>query len=212
MLKCIFQTLFDKAGYFHTKTYNKNTLEAHIDKTNSELKKKYSKEINLISLDILQINVGGHSWNDERIYNLCKQPFSLEAIPKISHFLGSHISGILGKYKKVLILDLDNTLWGGEVGDLGMENIILNRETDQGESYINFQIYIKELHRSGIILAVCSKNSAEVVKEVFVKHPDMVLRLEDISCFVANFKDKASNISFIKEFLNIGFENMVFKT
>ena len=104
-------------------------------------------------------------------------------------------------------MDLDNTLWGGEIGDLGEDGLILGKETSDGEGYVNFQSYIKQLADMGVLLAVCSKNNEDIAKKVFINHNDMLI--EDISCFVANFKDKASNISYIKKFLNVDYE-MVF--
>ena len=183
----IFQVLFDKPPFLHIKDLNnkKNIdLCTHISYTNAELQKKYKNDISFISIEKLQIHIGSKEWHDQRVYNLCKQPFSLNAVPSISHFLSSNISGMLGKYKKVLILDLDNTLWGGEIGDLGVDNIILNRETSEGESYINFQKYIKELHSTGVILAVCSKNNINYDNRLQIKRnpyfPDHTVRLSDI--------------------------------
>jgi FkbH-like protein len=208
----IFQVLFDKPPYIHlnSPTNIKNNLVSHINQTNIQLEKKYGDEVSFIPIDQLQINIGSKNWHDARMYNICKQPFSLEAIPEISQFISSYLAGYLGKNKKALILDLDNTIWGGEIGDLGTEGIILGKETSDGESFTNFQEYIKELHKTGIILCVCSKNDEVIAKEVFKMHADMKIKLKDISCFVANFKDKASNITYIKKFLNIGYDSIVF--
>ena len=209
----IFQILFDKPPFINlNNSYNlqNSNLISHIAETNINLQKKYSNEITFISMETLQISVGTEDWHSNRMYSLCKQPFAFEALPKISHFIAANISGKLGKSKKVLVLDLDNTIWGGEIGDLGNKGITLGSETSEGEGFIYFQKYIKQLSDLGIILAVCSKNKEKVAKEVFIKHADMVLKLEDIACFVANFKDKASNISYIKEFLNVGYDTIVF--
>ncbi len=208
----IFQVLFDKPPYIHfnNPANIKNNLISHINQTNIQLEKKYGDEVSFIPIDQLQISIGSKNWYNARMYNLCKQPFSLEAIPEIAQFISSYIAGNLGKNKKVLILDLDNTLWGGEIGDLGTEGIILGKETSDGEGFTNFQEYIKELHKTGIILCVCSKNDEVTAKKVFKMHADMKIKLIDISCFVANFKDKASNITYIKNFLNIDYSSIVF--
>ena len=209
----VFQILFDKPPFIQfSSTYDnkKNNLISHINQTNMHLEKKYGDEVSFIPIDQLQINIGSKNWCDDRMYNICKQPFSLEAIPEIAQFISSNIAGKLGKNKKVLILDLDNTIWGGEIGDLGTEGIILGKETSDGESFINFQEYIKRLHEIGIILCVCSKNDDMIAKEVFKTHTGMKIALSDISCFVANFQDKATNITYIKKFLNIDYDSIVF--
>jgi FkbH-like protein len=107
-------------------------------------------------------------------------------------------------------LDLDNTLWGGVIGDEGIGQIRLGAGNAEGEAYVAFQRYIKGLKTRGVILAVCSKNEDHVAREVFEKHPEMVLRTDDISCFVANWTDKASNLRNIAKQLNIGLDSIVF--
>jgi FkbH-like protein len=108
-----------------------------------------------------------------------------------------------------VILDLDNTLWGGIIGDDGLENIQIG-SLGIGKAFTEFQYWLKKLKNRGIILAVCSKNTEAIAKEPFEKHPDMVLRLEDIAVFVANWDNKADNIRRIQSTLNIGFDSMVF--
>jgi len=114
-----------------------------------------------------------------------------------------------GSFMKCVILDLDNTLWGGIIGDDGIEGIQIGA-LGIGKAFTRFQKWLKELGRRGIILAVCSKNDEEVAKDVFLRHEEMVLRLEDISVFVANWESKADNIARIQQILNIGFDSMVF--
>ena len=108
------------------------------------------------------------------------------------------------------MLDLDNTVWGGVIGDDGMEGIVLGQGSPLGEAYSAFQDYARELSRRGVILAVCSKNDEANALEPFEKHPDMVLRRGDIASFVANWSDKAGNIRAIAEELNIGLDSLVF--
>ena len=209
----VVQCLFDKPPFISMNNFQSNSMNSlisHINETNLELEKKFSNEISFINLETLQISIGSKNWHDNRMYALCKQPFALDAIPEISQFLTSCIASKFGKSKKVLVMDLDNTLWGGEIGDLGEEGIILGKETSDGEGYVNFQSYIKQLADMGVLLAVCSKNNEKIAKKVFINHTDMLISLEDISCFVANYKDKASNISYIKKFLNVDYDSMVF--
>jgi FkbH-like protein len=116
----------------------------------------------------------------------------------------------MGVVKKCLVLDLDNTLWGGVVGDDGFGGIRLGQGDAEGEAFIAFQQYVKSLRQRGIILAVCSKNREETAREVFEKHTEMVLRSEDISCFVANWESKSTNLRTISSQLNIGLNSLVF--
>jgi len=114
-----------------------------------------------------------------------------------------------GKFKKCVILDLDNTLWGGIIGDDGLEGIELG-SNGVGKAYSDLQKWFKQLQQRGIILAVCSKNEEAIAKTPFERHPNMVLKLDDISVFVANWNSKADNINYIREVLNIGLDSMVF--
>ena len=116
----------------------------------------------------------------------------------------------LGAVKKCLVLDLDNTLWGGVIGDDGLTGIRLGQGDPESESFVSFQRYVKGLRKRGVILAVCSKNTDAVAREVFQKHPEMVLRLSDIACFLANWDDKATNLARIAAELNIGLNSLVF--
>jgi FkbH-like protein len=134
---------------------------------------------------------------------------SLDFTAQIAKAVTEVVASILGRFQKCLILDLDNTLWGGVIGDDGLENIELGN-LGLGKVFVELQRWAKALKERGIILAVCSKNNEEVAKEPFEKHPDMVLRLDDIAVFVANWDNKADNIRHIQEILNIGFDSMVF--
>lgn len=119
------------------------------------------------------------------------------------------IASFRGRFRKCVVLDLDNTLWGGIIGDDGMEGIQIGA-LGIGKAFTHFQKWLRELGRRGIILAVCSKNNEETAREPFLRHPEMVLRLEDIAVFVANWESKADNIARIREILNIGYDSMVF--
>ena len=119
------------------------------------------------------------------------------------------IKSIFGRSRKCLILDLDNTLWSGVVGDDGVQNLILGRDHPVGASFSDFQQYVKDLRNRGIILAVCSKNELENAKEGF-SHPESILKLEDFSAFKANWNPKPENIREIAAELNIGLDSIVF--
>ncbi|HCA08495.1 HAD family hydrolase [Chryseobacterium sp.] len=143
------------------------------------------------------------------IYVNTEMVLSLDALPIVAHHITGIISSLEGKFKKCLILDLDNTTWGGIIGDDGLEKIQIG-SLGIGKAFTEFQYWIKALQRRGVILAVCSKNDEDKAREPFEKHPDMVLKMEDIAIFVANWDNKADNIRKIQSILNIGFDSMVF--
>jgi FkbH-like protein len=128
---------------------------------------------------------------------------------EIAKNITDQILAITGRFKKCLILDLDNTTWGGIIGDDGIENIQIG-SLGTGKAFTELQKWAKQLKERGIILAICSKNTESVAMEPFEKHPDMVLRLKDIAVFVANWETKVDNIRHIQSILNIGFDSMVF--
>ena len=107
------------------------------------------------------------------------------------------IQSLRGRIHKAVVLDLDNTLWGGVVGDDGLENIQIG-DLGIGKAFSDLQAWLKQLKQRGILLAVCSKNYEHVAREVFENHPDMVLRLDDIAVFVANWENKVDNIRHIQ--------------
>ena len=137
-------------------------------------------------------------------------PFSTKFIPAYAHAFSALLSAILGLSKKCLVLDLDNTLWGGTIGDDGLNGIRLGQGDPIGEAFLDIQRMILSLRANGIIIAVCSKNEMENALIPFRSHPDMLIKEEDISVFVANWDDKASNIENIASKLNIGIESIVF--
>ena len=135
--------------------------------------------------------------------------FTPEYLNSLSISIVEIIHVLQGKFKKCIILDLDNTLWGGIIGDDGIENIQIGA-LGIGKAFTRFQKWLKELKNRGIILAVCSKNEESIAKLPFLQHPEMVLKLDDIAVFVANWNSKADNINQIQQILNISFDSMVF--
>ncbi len=132
-----------------------------------------------------------------------------EANVAIARSLTALVRAVYGKSRKVLVLDLDNTLWGGVIGDDGVDRIQIGRETPVAEAYTAFQEYCLSLQRRGVLLAVCSKNDEDVAKSGF-EHPSSVLKLEHISCFKANWEPKHENILAIAKELNLGTDSFVF--
>jgi len=157
----------------------------------------------------LSAQVGLSTWFGHNYWYSFHMALSPAATVALSRNVASIIKSIYGKSKKCLILDLDNTLWGGVIGDDGLQNLVLGRDHPVGEAFLDFQRYVKNLQRRGIILAVCSKNDAENAKEGF-SHPDSVLKLEDFSAFKANWNPKPENIREIAAELNIGLDSMVY--
>lgn len=157
----------------------------------------------------LQLNLGRDFFFDAALYYHAKMSVSMDALPYLAKAVIDVVNAMNGKIKKCVILDLDNTLWGGIIGDDGMGGIEIG-EYGKGHVFTNLQRWIKQLKDCGIILAVCSKNEADIAREPFEKHEEMILRLADISIFVANWNDKVSNIKMIQESLNIGMDSIVF--
>ncbi|HEY2841734.1 MAG TPA: HAD-IIIC family phosphatase [Pirellulales bacterium] len=166
--------------------------------------------VTIHDLDELSAQIGRARWGDERFFHHAKIPCDPECLVEYGQSVASLIVALQGLSKKCLALDLDNTLWGGVIGDDGLGGIRLGQGNPEGESFLAFQRYVKSLKDRGVILAVCSKNEEPVAKEVFEKHREMALRLEDVSCFVANWEPKADNLRRIAMALNIGRDSIVF--
>lgn len=183
----------------------------HLRSINYQLMKLSQRVKNLFIADInhLQAQFGRQLITDAKMHITADNLFSLDFLPHIANMIVDMVMPFTGKFNKCVILDLDNTTWGGIIGDDGIENIQIG-DLGIGKAFTEFQLWIKQLKERGIILAVCSKNTEHIAKEPFEKHPDMVLRLDDIAVFVANWENKADNIRYIQSILNIGFDTMVF--
>lgn len=166
-------------------------------------------DFNLCDLSMLQNLEGRKKFFQPSVYINTEMVLSIDVLPEVAAKTLDIINAFNGKLKKCVVLDLDNTLWGGTIGDDGIENIQLGH-LGIGKAFTEFQHWLKKLSTRGIILAVCSKNNEPTAKEPFEKHPDMVLRLDDMAVFVANWENKADNIRQIQQVLNIGFDSMVF--
>ena len=152
---------------------------------------------------------GLNHWFDWDRYFSYKIPFTAEASVAMARSLAAIVRAIYGKTRKVLVLDLDNTLWGGVIGDDGVDKIKIGRETPVAEAYTAFQEYCLSLQQRGILLAVCSKNDEEIARQGF-EHPDSVLKLEHFSAFKANWEPKHENLLAIARELNLGVDSFVF--
>ncbi|HWA74796.1 MAG TPA: HAD-IIIC family phosphatase [Polyangiaceae bacterium] len=166
---------------------------------------------NLIIHDIcaLSARLGTDRWFDPLRYHAYKLLVAPDANAALAHSLASVVAAAFGRAKKCLVLDLDNTLWGGVIGDDGVDKIRIGRETAEAEAFTAFQQHALDLHQRGVLLAVCSKND-EVTAKLGFSHPDSILRLEHVSAFRANWEPKPQNIVSIAEELNIGLDSLVF--
>lgn len=205
-----FTEIDDKAlGHYSAKI--QTTFIYQLRKLNWLLQEAMNVNANVYPIDLLsiQIQLGASEYYDASYYYNAKMPISTKALPYVSKAIVDVLKSMIGRIKKCIVLDLDNTLWGGVIGDDGISNIEIG-ELGIGHAFTNFQRWLKLLKSYGIILAVCSKNNEEIAKEPFEKNEEMVLHLDDISLFVANWDDKATNIKMIKETLNIGMDSIVF--
>lgn len=204
-------TEIDDAVFGNYASKTESSFLFQVRKLNYELMKFAQKNANFYLCDIssIQNRVGKNTFFQTSVYINTEMVLSLDVLPEIASKVLDLISALKGKSKKCVILDLDNTTWGGIIGDDGIENIQIGT-LGIGKAFSEFQYWVKKLKNRGIIVAICSKNTESVAKEPFEKHPDMVLHLDDISVFVANWENKADNIRLIQSVLNIGFDSMVF--
>lgn len=183
-----------------------------VRKLNYDLMRLSQQFPNLFICDIagLQNKLGRDQMFAANVYTSTEMVLSIDALPYVASRVMDIVCAIKGQFKKCLILDLDNTVWGGVIGDDGLEGIQLGHGLGIGKAFTEFQMWVKKLKQRGIIICVASKNNEETAKEPFEKHPDMVLKLDDIAVFQANWDTKVDNIRTIQQILNIGFDSMVF--
>jgi FkbH-like protein len=147
---------------------------------------------------------------DAARWHQAKQLVSPRFAPLYGDLVARIVAAARGLSRKCLVLDLDNTLWGGVIGDDGIEGIKLGNGDSVGEAFLSFQRYAALLARRGVVLAVCSKNDLSVAEAAFSTHPEMALTRKDIACFVANWDDKAKNLRHIAKTLDLGVDSLVF--
>ncbi len=147
---------------------------------------------------------------DARMWYLSKTPFAVDVFKEAARDIVAALRGIKGGARKLVILDLDDTLWGGVVGDLGWRNLRLGGHDPVGEAYQDFQLALKALTRRGILLAIASKNEEHTALEAIASHPEMVLKLADFAGWRINWNDKVQNIIQLTADLNLGLAAAVF--
>jgi len=211
--KCLFANYYNEKdmvfGSFGYKVPESYAFQ--LSKINAGITDFIANKGNGYLLDIASLVsfVGQKDALDPRMLVNASLPFHIDFLATISYDVVKLIYNLSGKFAKCLILDLDNTMWGGIIGDDGLEQIQIG-DIGIGKAFKQLQIWAKALKERGVIIAVCSKNEEDAAMEPFEKHPEMVLRMEDISVFVANWKTKVENIKYIQEVLNIGFDSIVF--
>lgn len=186
------------------------SVSLSIMKANLEFAQAKPRNVTFLDFDGLASHIGKDKWFDYTAFFMSKQGFSLDYLGEVCNLIARQIAALKGMTRKCLVLDLDNTIWGGVVGDDGFDGINIAHNDAVGEAYRFFQKYILSLKERGVILAVCSKNNEDTAREPFIKNKDMLIKLEDISCFIANWNDKATNIRQIAKELNIGSDSLVF--
>ncbi|NYC93870.1 FkbH-like protein [Clostridium acetobutylicum] len=182
-----------------------------VETINLELRNQFKNvdRVYIFDYDKFLSRIGKGIERDYKMYYLGDMKLDMKYVPELCREYMNYVKPIMSSIKKCLVLDLDGTLWGGVVGEDGIEGIKLG-PTGSGKPFYEFQKYIKSLFKKGVILAVNSKNNYDDAMEVIRKHPYMVLREEDFADFEINWQDKASNMRAIAKKLNIGIDSMVF--
>jgi FkbH-like protein len=201
----------DDGIYGNAANKTRGSLRYQLRRLNLSLMDEAIQHARLSICDIasLQSLYGRERLSDRKMYYAAQLPIALELLPEVAKQVLDLVRVYDGHFKKCLVLDLDNTLWGGIIGEDGLEHIQVG-ELGVGRAFADIQAWAKQLQQRGVILAVCSKNDEALAKEPFLKHPDMVLRLEDIAIFVANWENKVDNLRAIREVLAIGLDAFVF--
>lgn len=181
-----------------------------IDLLNLRLREAAPANVSIADVSSVQREAGTNKWEDERGWTRYRQHPAIEALPEFAEAFMSHVRAVLGLSRKVLVTDLDNTLWNGVIGEEGLDGIGIGPGSPEGEAHLNLQRYMLDLKRRGILLAVCSKNNLEDAQLPFLQHPHMALRLEDFAAFRANWEDKAGNLRAIARELSLGLDSFVF--
>lgn len=209
----VVQNTFDVSPWSvmgHFAVRHRPARENFLDQLNRRFAELAPAFVALHDLRSLALEAGAHEWFDPRYYLEAKLPCSPRSLVSYAHSASSLLLAIRGKSKKLLVLDLDNTVWGGVVADVGPEGIEYGQGSAQGEAFVQLHEFARGLRSRGILLAVCSKNDERVARLPFEQRDDMLLRLPDFACFVANWRNKADNLREIAQTLSLGTDAIVF--
>jgi len=209
---CIVQTLPSPPGYLLGSFDRRMPGSPHalVDTFNARLIEGLDGSSDIL-FDVagLAAQVGLDTWHDDTQWHHAKLSFSQSAVPLYADHLARILAAFRGKSRKCLVLDLDNTLWGGIIGDDGLDGIVIGQGDAVGEAHLDIQRTAKQLGKLGVILAVSSKNEDATARLPFQKHPDMLLQEDDFAIFQANWQNKATNLQAIATALDIGLDSLV---
>lgn len=177
---------------------------------NEALWQQDGREIRVIDVDALQQRIGSDNWWSNRWYNMGKLPFNPERLRDYAIALYAHLAAVRGTSRKCLVVDLDDTLWGGVVGDDGVEGIVLGNGSAAGEEFLQTCHYLKGLGGTGVILGVVTKNDAMIAEQPFRQHGEIPLKLADFASFKANWRPKSDSLKELVSELNIGMDAVVY--
>lgn len=181
-----------------------------VDQLNRRLADSLPADELLVDVAGLAETLGLDAWHDPVMRNIGKLPFAQEFAPIYAEHVARVIGAVRGKSRKALVLDLDNTVWGGIIGDDGLEGIVIGQGSGLGEAHLSVQRGALDLHGRGVVLAVSSKNEDETARLPFRQHADMLLKEDHIAVFQANWIDKATNLATIADALTLGRDALVF--
>jgi len=187
------------------------TTQQLVDEVNRRIRAEFRGSGSVV-LDIaaLAVTLGVAAWHDPMQWSLAKLPCAMAVVPLYADHIARLVGALRGQSRRALVLDLDNTLWGGVIGDDGLHGIVIGQGDPVGEAYLDMQRYALRLRDRGVLLAVSSKNDDPVARSAFREHPDMLLKEEHFAVFQANWSDKASNIKAIASALNLTLGSIVF--
>jgi len=181
-----------------------------IQRLNVKLGDLVTRAIHLIDTAGLASRHGITNWHDTRLWFEAKQPMALDLTVEYVRTVAGVIAGVLGSSRKVVVLDLDDTLWGGVIGDAGLAGIELGEGSPRGEAFKAFQQYLRSLRERGVLLTVCSKNELANARLPFEQHPETVLKLSDFASFRASWDPKADSLRAMAADLDLGLDSFVF--
>ncbi|WP_222564853.1 HAD-IIIC family phosphatase [Novilysobacter antarcticus] len=186
-------------------------IQAALLRMNLRLAERLEAHGNVYVLDTQRwLLAAGPRAHAPKLWFMGKVPFGNEVFAEAARDVAAAITALRGGTRKLIVVDLDNTLWGGVVGDIGWENLLLGGHDQAGEAFVEFQQALKAMTRRGIVLAIASKNTEAVALEAIRSHPEMCLRAEDFAGWRINWQDKAQNIADLASELQIGLQSVVF--
>jgi FkbH-like protein len=186
-------------------------IGAALAQMNVRLAERLAAHANIFVLDTQRwLLAAGKNDNAHKLWFIGKVPFANEVLAEAARDVRAAIAALRGESRKLVLLDLDDTIWGGILGDVGWENLILGGHHHSGEAYVEFQRALKALTARGIVLGIVSKNTEAVALEAIRRHPEMQLGIDDFAGWRINWDDKAQNIINLTRELNLGLESVVY--